>query len=108
MSAGVWTVITVLIVLNALYVAAEFGAVGVRRSRIRRMTDDGNLFAKRLIPFLESPAALDRYVALPPSTLELREKLEQLRALEAGTTTLADSGPTGAGARATAASARPC
>jgi 3-deoxy-manno-octulosonate cytidylyltransferase (CMP-KDO synthetase) len=29
-------------------------------------------------------AALDRYVALPPSTLELREKLEQLRALEAG------------------------
>jgi 3-deoxy-manno-octulosonate cytidylyltransferase (CMP-KDO synthetase) len=29
-------------------------------------------------------AALDRYVALPPSTLEQREKLEQLRALEAG------------------------
>jgi 3-deoxy-manno-octulosonate cytidylyltransferase (CMP-KDO synthetase) len=29
-------------------------------------------------------AALDRFVALPPATLELREKLEQLRALEAG------------------------
>jgi 3-deoxy-manno-octulosonate cytidylyltransferase (CMP-KDO synthetase) len=29
-------------------------------------------------------AALERYVALPPSPLELREKLEQLRALEAG------------------------
>lgn len=29
-------------------------------------------------------AALDRYVALPPSPLELRERLEQLRALEAG------------------------
>jgi len=28
--------------------------------------------------------ALKRFVALPPSTLELREKLEQLRALEAG------------------------
>jgi 3-deoxy-manno-octulosonate cytidylyltransferase (CMP-KDO synthetase) len=28
--------------------------------------------------------ALDRFVALPPSPLELREKLEQLRALEAG------------------------
>jgi 3-deoxy-manno-octulosonate cytidylyltransferase (CMP-KDO synthetase) len=29
-------------------------------------------------------AALDRFVALPPSPLELREKLEQLRALEDG------------------------
>lgn len=29
-------------------------------------------------------AALDRYVAMPPSPLELRERLEQLRALEAG------------------------
>src|SRR5262249_35193708 len=29
-------------------------------------------------------AALERYVALPPSPLEMREKLEQLRALEAG------------------------
>ncbi|GIK81132.1 MAG: 3-deoxy-manno-octulosonate cytidylyltransferase [Pseudorhodoplanes sp.] len=29
-------------------------------------------------------AALERFVALPPSTLEKREKLEQLRAIEAG------------------------
>jgi 3-deoxy-manno-octulosonate cytidylyltransferase (CMP-KDO synthetase) len=29
-------------------------------------------------------AALERFVSLPPSTLERREKLEQLRALEAG------------------------
>jgi 3-deoxy-manno-octulosonate cytidylyltransferase (CMP-KDO synthetase) len=29
-------------------------------------------------------AALARFVSLPPSPLELREKLEQLRALEAG------------------------
>jgi len=28
--------------------------------------------------------ALERFVALPPSTLEMRERLEQLRALEAG------------------------
>jgi 3-deoxy-manno-octulosonate cytidylyltransferase (CMP-KDO synthetase) len=28
--------------------------------------------------------ALQRFVSLPPSPLELREKLEQLRALEAG------------------------
>ena len=31
-------------------------------------------------------AALEKFVALPPSPLELREKLEQLRALEAGFT----------------------
>jgi 3-deoxy-manno-octulosonate cytidylyltransferase (CMP-KDO synthetase) len=29
-------------------------------------------------------AALERFVALPPSPLEIRERLEQLRALEAG------------------------
>ncbi len=29
-------------------------------------------------------AALERFVRMPPSTLELRERLEQLRALEAG------------------------
>ena len=29
-------------------------------------------------------AALERFVTMPPSTLEQREKLEQLRALEAG------------------------
>ncbi len=31
-----------------------------------------------------SRRALERFVSLPPSTLEVREKLEQLRALEAG------------------------
>lgn len=43
-------------------------------------------------------AALDRFVALPASPLELREKLEQLRALEAGMRIAAarvDHGPFG-------------
>lgn len=42
--------------------------------------------------------SLQRFVALPPSTLELREKLEQLRALEAGMridATLVDTVPLG-------------
>lgn len=53
-------------------------------------------FSRRAIPWGEGPlwhhvglyayrrAALARFVALPPSALERREKLEQLRALEAG------------------------
>jgi 3-deoxy-manno-octulosonate cytidylyltransferase (CMP-KDO synthetase) len=43
-------------------------------------------------------AALERFVALPPSPLELQEKLEQLRALEAGMRidiTIVDSVPRG-------------
>jgi CBS domain containing-hemolysin-like protein len=64
MSAGVWTVIAVLIVANALYVAAEFGAVGARSSRIQRLSDDGNWLARQLLPFLGSPAGLDRYVGV--------------------------------------------
>jgi 3-deoxy-manno-octulosonate cytidylyltransferase (CMP-KDO synthetase) len=53
-------------------------------------------FSRLPIPWGEGPrwhhigiyafrrAALDRFVALPPSPLERRERLEQLRALEAG------------------------
>jgi len=62
MSVGVWVVLAVLIAANALYVAAEFGAVGVRRSRVRRLAEDGHWAAQRLLPHVEDPAALDRYV----------------------------------------------
>lgn len=53
-------------------------------------------FSRAPVPWGEGPhwhhigiyafrrAALERFVALPPSPLELRERLEQLRALEAG------------------------
>src|SRR5689334_24857547 len=64
MSVWIWTVLGVLLFANALYVAAEFGAVGVRRSRIQRLAEDGNVLARRLAPFLSSPAALDRYVGV--------------------------------------------
>ena len=57
-------VIGFLILLTALYVAAEFAAVGVRRSRLRRMAEDGHPLACRLLPTLEDPEELDRYIAV--------------------------------------------
>lgn len=59
-----WTIIVLLIVLTALYVAAEFAAVGVRRSKLRRLAEDGNGLAARLLPVVEDPAELDRYIAV--------------------------------------------
>ena len=58
-----WVIITLLILLTALYVAAEFGAVSARRSRLRRLAEDGNARAARLLPVLDDPRALDRYIA---------------------------------------------
>jgi CBS domain containing-hemolysin-like protein len=54
---------TALILVNAVYVAAEFAAVSVRQSRLRQMASDGHPFARWLLPRLGTPAALDRYIA---------------------------------------------
>ena len=60
---AVFLVVTTLILVNAIYVAAEFAAVSVRRSRVQQLADEGNPLAAWLRPILESPAALDRYIA---------------------------------------------
>jgi putative hemolysin len=57
-------VAAVLILATALYVAAEFAAVSVRRSRLKSLADEGNRFAQWLLPTVESPAELDRYIAV--------------------------------------------
>jgi 3-deoxy-manno-octulosonate cytidylyltransferase (CMP-KDO synthetase) len=92
--------------------AVAIGTVAVEIERVEERTDPnvvkvvgtpvGNrmlralYFTRATAPYGEGPLyhhiglyafrrdALDRYVALPPSPLEEREKLEQLRALEAG------------------------
>ena len=64
MSPTIWLAIVLLILANAFYVAAEFGAVGVRRSRVRRLSEDGNIWARQLLPHVQHPAELDRYVAV--------------------------------------------
>jgi len=58
------TIIVLLILLTALYVAAEFAAVGVRRSRLRRLAEDGHSLAARILPVVEDPRELDRYIAV--------------------------------------------
>jgi len=55
-------VCTALILVNAVYVAAEFSAVSVRRARIQQMAADGHPLASWLLPMLQSPAVRDRYI----------------------------------------------
>ena len=64
MSLWVWAVLTVLILGNALYVAAEFALVGVRRSRVRQLAEGGSRLARRLLVVVDHPAELDRFVAV--------------------------------------------
>lgn len=59
----VWLILAACVLANALYVSAEFSAVGVRRSRVRRLSEDGHVGARRLLPFVEDSAALVRYVS---------------------------------------------
>jgi len=63
MSLLTWAVITALILINALYVAAEFASVSVRRSRIQQQAEAGDALARRLLPVLADPHRLDRYIA---------------------------------------------
>jgi len=56
-------VVAALILINAVYVGAEFAAVSARRSRIQQLADDGHPLAAWLLPLIESPADLDRYIA---------------------------------------------
>lgn len=63
MNPVAWAIIALLIAVNALFVAAEFAAVGTRRSRIRMLAQDGDARAAWVLPIVEDPARLDRYVA---------------------------------------------
>jgi CBS domain containing-hemolysin-like protein len=56
-------IIALMIFFNALYVAAEFSTVSARRTKISQMAGQGNRLARLLMPTLEDPVRLDRYVA---------------------------------------------
>ncbi len=72
-------------VVKAVAAIADGAAVGraLYFSRSPVPSGDGPLYHHIGI-YAFRRAALDRFVALPPSVLERRERLEQLRALEAG------------------------
>ena len=56
-------IILVLILLNGMFVAAEFAIIGVRPTRIAQLAEEGNAAAKRLYNTLKNPAQVDRYIA---------------------------------------------
>jgi CBS domain containing-hemolysin-like protein len=56
-------VVALLVLVNALYVAAEFATVSARRTRINQMAAEGNRLARKLLPVIRNSQALDRYVA---------------------------------------------
>ncbi len=52
-----------LVLLNGVFVAAEFAIIGVRRTQMEQLAGDGNARAMRVLGVLESPSRQDRYIA---------------------------------------------
>ncbi len=56
-------IILLLILLNGIFVAAEFSIIGVRSTRIEQLAEEGHRTAKRVRRILANPAQVDRYIA---------------------------------------------
>ncbi len=52
-----------LLALNALFVAAEFAALGAREGRIRKYAERGGRSARLLLPYVTDANKLDRYIS---------------------------------------------
>lgn len=63
MSIAAWLTIALLLAANALYVAAEFAAVGVRHSRLRERASQGSRIAGRVLGVVQDTKRLDQYIA---------------------------------------------
>lgn len=56
-------VVAIMILFNALYVAAEFATVSSRRTRVSQLAGQGNRMAQLLLPIMQDSKKLDTYVA---------------------------------------------
>ena len=56
-------IVVFLILVNALYVAAEFAIVGARATRVEQLAAQGHRLAGALLPILRDTLRLDRYIA---------------------------------------------
>jgi CBS domain containing-hemolysin-like protein len=56
-------VITLLILLNALYVAAEFAIIGARPTQLEQIANEGNAKAGKVLETIDSRANQDQYIA---------------------------------------------
>jgi CBS domain containing-hemolysin-like protein len=58
-----FAIILLLVLINGLFVAAEFAIIGVRPTRIAQLAESGNPVARRLLTTLQDRAKVDRYIA---------------------------------------------
>ncbi len=59
-----FAIILILVVLNGVFVAAEFALVGARRQRLMTMAEDGNRPARWFIALYDRPTGKDSYIAI--------------------------------------------
>lgn len=57
------TVILVLILLNGVYVAAEFAVAAAQHTRIAQMAESGSGAARRILKILRDPLLVNRYIS---------------------------------------------